>query len=197
MNGKYLLFQLFFLISVFVNLFVDKNLFLKVLLICLLFLFGLLILPEFVYNRDKFFFNAIGFIVLSILFLIAGYLTSITYMIILTCMLVLFLYSSKILFNTTFGEVILSTTKVVQIKILDPFHNLNKIYSIDTTKKFNSKAIVSLKLDNTIFRKPTSVISVLCDSSKIEPKVAKLQKIKPKQIKTRKNTSISKKKRNV
>jgi glucan phosphoethanolaminetransferase (alkaline phosphatase superfamily) len=176
---------------------VPHNLFLKILLICLLFLFGLLILPEFEYNRTKFFFNGIGFLVLSVLFLIAGYLTSLTYMIILTCILVAFLYCSKILFNTTFGEVIFSTQKTAQVKILDPFHNLNKIYTIETTKKLNHKAIVSLKLDNTIFRKPIAVIDVICDNSKILPKVAKLQKIKPKQIKARKNTSISKKKRNV
>ncbi len=195
MHGKYLLFQLFFIISVFVNLFVNDNLFLKILLVFLLFLFGLLILPEFQHNKNKFLFTGIGFVILSILFLFAGYFINLTYIIVLTCILVVFFYCSKVLFSTSYGEVIFSTDRTAQIKIKDVFYNLNKIYSIETSKKIASGSIVSICLDNSILRKPTKIIDVICESTTTIPKTSKTQKIPKKAIKTRKNTKISKKKK--
>lgn len=195
MNSKYLLFQLFFLISVFVNLFIQKNLYLKILLIVLLLFYGLLILPEFEYNKNKFFFTAIGFIVLSILFLIAGYTINTPYMIILSCVLVAFLYASKSIFDNTYGKVLISTAKTVQVKIQDVFYNLNRIYIVETTKKPAINSIVLLKLDSKIPRKPIGVIKVLCDNSKKPVETSKIQKTRAKRIIRKKNTSISKKKK--
>lgn len=195
MNGKYLLFQLFFMISVIINLFLEEHLYLKILLIVLLLLYGLLILPEFIYNKEKFLFTSTGFMILSILFLIAGYTINITYMIILSCMLVAFLYFSKMLFNTTYGEVIISTPKTTQVKIKDVFYNLNKIYTIETTKKPALKSLVLLKLDTKLPRKPIEIIKILCDNSKNSAETSKTQKTRAKRIIRKKNTSISKKKK--
>jgi len=195
MNGKYLLFQLFFIVSVFINLFIVHNLFLKILLIFLLFLYGLLILPEFKHNRSKFVFIACSFIILSILFLIAGYFVNTIYLAILSCILIAFWYFSKTIFNTTYGEVVISTSKSIQVKIKDIFYNYNKIYTIDTTIKPKLKSLVLIKLDNSIFRKPISIIDVICDNEEITEKSSKTQKITKKQIKTRKNTNISRKKK--
>lgn len=195
MNSKYLLFQMFFIASIFVSLFIQKNMFLKVLLVCLLFLYGLLILPEFVYNRNKFLFIGSGFIILAILFVIAGYFPNINYMIILSCVLVAFFYSSRVLFNTTYGEVIITAPRSVQVRILDVFHRLGKIYTIETTKKYSLKSIVSIRLATSISRKPTDIIEILCDNSKTLLGTSKTQKKPKKVIRTRKNTSISRKKK--
>lgn len=195
MNSKYLLFQMFFLTSISVSLFIQNNLFLKILLVCLLFLYGLLILPEFVYNKNKFLFIGSGFVVLAVLFLIAGYITNINYMIALSCILVAFFYSSKVLFDTTYGEVIITTPNNVQVRILDDFYRPRKIYTIDTKKKYPLKAIVSIKLTASIFRKPKEIIEILCDNSKTELETSKIQKKPKKAIRTRKNTNISKKKK--
>ncbi|HOZ35858.1 MAG TPA: hypothetical protein PLK55_02645 [archaeon] len=195
MNSKYLLFQLFFIASIFVSLFIQKNLFLKVLLVCLLFLYGLLILPEFVYNRNKFLFIGSGFIILAILFLVVGYITNINYMIILSCVLVAFFYSSRVLFSTTYGEVIITSPRNIQVRILDVFHRPGKIYTIETTKKYPLKSIVSIRLATSISRKPTEIIELLCDNSKTLLETSKIQKKPKKVIKTRKDTNISRKKK--
>lgn len=195
MNAKYLLFQMFFLTSVFVNLFVQKNLFLKILLTVLLFLYGLLILPEFKYNKNKFLFTGVGFIVISILFLISGYIASANYLVIVFCVLVAFLYSSKVIFNTTYGEVIITSPKNIQVRILDVLYKYNKIYTIESTKKIPLNSLVSLKLGLSLPRKPISVIAIICNNSKTLQKTTNIQKKSKKAIKTRKNTNISKKKK--
>lgn len=195
MNSKYLLFQLFFIASIFVSLFIQKNLFLKILLVCLLFLYGLLILPDFVYNKNKFLFIGTGFVILAVLFVIAGYVTNINYLIALCCILVAFFYSSRVLFNTTYGEVIITAPKNVQVRILDVFHRQGKIYIIETTKKYPLKSIVSIKLTTSISRKPIEIIEILCDNSKTLLGTSKTQKKPKKVIRTRKNTSISRKKK--
>lgn len=136
-----------------------------------------------------------GFTILAILFVIAGYSTNINYMIVLSCILVAFFYSSRVLFDTTFGEVIITTPKNVQVRILDDFYRPGKIYTIDTKKKYPLKSIVSIRLVQSISRKPKEVIGILCDNSKTDFKTSKTQKKPKKVIKTRKTTNISRKKK--
>ena len=161
MNTKYLLLQGLLLTSVLVNLFIDANLFFKILLICLLFLYGLLILPEFKYNRERYLFSASGFVIISILFLIARYTTGTTFIVFLFCFLVLFIYLSRVLFSRTFGVVLESNTKETKVKIRDEFFSFGKVFNIKSTTKFAKGALVLIELDKTVFRKPFKVIKQL------------------------------------
>lgn len=187
MNYKYLLLQFFFFSSVFVNLFIDKNIFLKVLLICLLFFYGLLILPEFKHNRERFVFSYLSFIIISILFIFIRYTKGTTYLVILSCLLVLFMYLSRTLFSTTIGKVLDSTRGYYKIKIIDEFYNYGKIVELKSTKKYAKNSIVLLGLDLSIFRKPTIIIKQL------EPKPIKNTKTN-KTTKKPTKTNIKKKK---
>ncbi len=176
MNMKYLLLQGLLLVSVVVNLFIPKNLFLKLLLIALLFLYGLLILQEFKYNRDRYLFSASSFVVIAILFLLVEYIHSDTYLIILVCLLVAFMYLSRTLFSKTFGEVLESNGKLVKVKITDELFSYGKKYQIRSAKPYKPGTLVLIGLDKTFLRKPVSIIKELShvkEKAKSQEKVSK------------------------
>jgi len=176
---KYLLLQGLLLVSVVVNLFIPKNLFLKLLLIALLFLYGLLILEEFKYNRDRYLFSASSFVVIAILFLLVGYIHSDTYLIILVCLLVAFMYLSRTLFSKTFGEVLESNGKLVKVKITDELFSYGRKYQINCAKPYKPGTLVLIGLDKTFLRKPVSIIKELShvkEKAKSQEKVSKKTK---------------------
>jgi len=196
MNTKYLLLQGLLLTSVLVNLFIDANLFFKILLICLLFLYGLLILTEFKYNRERYLFSASGFVIISILFLIARYTTGTTFIVFLFCFLVLFIYLSRVLFSRTFGVVLESNTKETKVKIRDEFFSFGKVFKIKSTTKFAKGALVLIELDKTVFRKPFKVIKQLegAEIKTIKALVKSKKASKSNKI-TKKRTATNKKKK--
>jgi len=183
MNTKYLLLQLFLLISVFVNLFIDKNLFLKVLLLLLLFLYGLLILTDFKHNRERYLFSATGYVVISLLFLFVRYIPGTTYVLFLSCLLVIFIYLSRVLFASTYGIVIESTNRYAIVKIKDDLYNYGQKHTIKTTKKYIVGSIVLIGLDRSILRKPKEIIRVL-ETSEFTKKPTGIRKITKKRSKT-------------
>lgn len=184
MNSKYLLLQGFLLTSVFVSLFVDKNLFLKILLIVLLFLYGLLILPEFKYNRERYLFSATGFVIISILFLFVRHTTGTTYILILCCLLVLFVYLSRVMFSKTFGVVLESSTRFTKVKITDELFSYGQKFELRSTKKYTIDSIVLIELDKSVLRKPISIIKQIDREPKITKTVIKNNKITKKSKKT-------------
>lgn len=196
MNTKYLLLQGLLLTSVLVNLFIDANLFFKILLICLLFLYGLLILTEFKYNRERYLFSASGFVIISILFLIARYTTGTTFIVFLFCFLVLFIYLSRVLFSRTFGVVLESNTKETKVKIRDEFFSFGKTYLVKSSTKFAKGALVLIELDKTVFRKPFKVIKQLegAEIKTIKALVKSKKASKSNKI-TKKRTATNKKKK--
>jgi len=179
MNTKYLLLQGILLTSVFVSLFVDKNLFLKVLLIILLFLYGLLILTDFKYNRERYLFSATGFVVIAILFLFVRYTTGTTYVLILSCLLVGFMYLSRVLFSTTFGVVLESSNRFIKVKVTDELFSYGRKYEIKSSKKYPVDSLVLIELDKSVLRKPISIIKEIDKDSKKPVKNNKITK-KPK-----------------
>jgi len=196
MNTKYLLLQGLLLTSVLVNLFIDANLFFKILLICLLFLYGLLILTEFKYNRERYLFSASGFVIISILFLIARYTTGTTFIVFLFCFLVLFIYLSRVLFSRTFGVVLESNSKETKVKIKDEFFSFGKVFNIKSTTKFAKDSLVLIELDKTVFRKPFKIIKKLegAEIKTIKALVSPKKASKSNKI-TKKRTATNKKKK--
>ena len=171
------------LISVFVNLFIDNSLFLKILLVILLFLYGLLILTDFKHNRERYLFSATSFVVIAILFIFVRYTTSTTYIIILSCILVLFMYLSRVLFSTTFGMVIENSSKFTKIKIVDELFSYGRKVEVRATKKYSIGSMVLIELDKSILRRPIKIIKQLEDEEAIK-KPAKILKITKKPVKT-------------
>ncbi len=186
MNSKYLLLQALLLISVFVNLFIDKNLFLKILLVILLFLYGLLILPEFKCNRERYLFSATGFVVIAILFLFVKYTTGTTYVLVLSCLLVGFMYLSRVLFSKTFGVVLESSTRFTKVKIADELFSYGRKYELRSSKKYPVDSLVLIELDKSVLRKPISIIKQIDKDSKKPLKNNKITKKPKKTIKKKK-----------
>jgi len=161
-DKKFLMLEFIFLASIIANLLLDKNLYLKILLIVLYILFFILYLPNYVYNKFKFYFVNIFLIITSVLFLILKYVTSLTYVVVLVCYLVLFWYLSKIIFRTTYGVVISSKSGILTIKILDIFYTINKQISIKSKKHVNKDDIVILNLNGFFLsKKPLSIKKII------------------------------------
>ncbi|HRT02508.1 MAG TPA: hypothetical protein P5513_01020 [Candidatus Diapherotrites archaeon] len=168
MIDKDLLFiEILFLINVFIILFVKKNLYMKILFVILLFLFILLRKENYVYNKNKYLYITYGLIIILILFILTEYIKNIYYIVFVICSIIIYYYLSKILFNTTYGEVITNTKGQVQIKILDSFYKLNKIYTLPTTKTLKEKQLVLIELSKSpINKKPIKIIKVIKNERK-------------------------------
>lgn len=204
MNKKYLLLQLLLLLSVFVSLFIDGLLYFKILLVILIFLYGLLILPDFKYNREKYLFFAIGFLVIAILFLFVRYVKGITYIVFLCCLLVLFMYLSRVLFFTTFGVVLESFKNYTKVKICDEFYDYNKIIDVRSFENYSKDSMVLISLSTSVFKKPIKILNKLDpyeDSCILSEKKESKNTKKPKSLlkltkslpKTTKSQKVSKK----
>lgn len=204
MNKKYLLLQLLLLLSVFVSLFIDGLLYFKILLVILIFLYGLLILPDFKYNREKYLFFAIGFLVIAILFLFVRYVKGTTYIVFLCCLLVLFMYLSRVLFFTTFGVVLESFKNYTKVKICDEFYDYNKIIDVRSFENYSKDSMVLISLSTSVFKKPIKILNKLDpyeDSCILSKKKESKNTKKPKSLlkptkslpKTTKSQKVSKK----
>jgi predicted membrane protein len=162
MDKNLLYLQIIFLAAVVVNLISEKQLFLKILLLLLTFLFFIKELDAYVYNRDKYLYVGIGFTSILFLFILSNYITHIYYLIFFMCVVILYLYLYKVLFNTTFGTVIKSTTKEATIKIDDPFFKTKKEYSLKYSKKIEPGLTVILELSKSfVNKKPIKIKKVI------------------------------------
>jgi len=126
--------EIFFLFSIVINLIVPGNLFLKILLMLLTFLFYIKEIGSYKLIKAKYNYIGIGFTVILLLFIISEYVTHIYFLLIFMCLVVLYLYLFKILFNTTYGVVTKKNAKEVFFKIKDPFFNHNKEFSLKSSK---------------------------------------------------------------
>lgn len=152
--------QIFFLFSLIVNLFIDGLLFLKILLIILLLLFIIKSKDSFVYNRQKYNFFCYGLLFFCVLFLLTNYLTSSYFYTFLFCVLILFIYLFKVLFNTSYGEVISYKDGFIEVKVLDAFYKSKVIFF--KSKKLLTGSIVVFSLTKFPFaKKPVDIIDVV------------------------------------
>jgi len=154
--------EVIFLISVITNLFVSKQLFLKILLMLLTFLFFLKETQSYVYNKSKYMYVGIGFVSILFLFILSDYITHIYFLVFFICSVVAYLYLYKVLFNTTFGVVTKVSSKEVTFKITDSFFKTKKEYSLSFTRKASINDVVILELSKSIVnKKPIKIKKVI------------------------------------
>jgi hypothetical protein len=166
-DKKFFILEIIFFASIIANLLLSNNLYLKILLIALYILFFIMYVPEYIYNKSKFIFINISLIICMILFLILKYITSLNYIVFVVCYLVLFLYLSKVLFKTTYGEVISSKKGVLSIKLLDIFYNHNKIIELKSKKVCKKGDLILLNLKVSPFSKnKLSIKNIIKNESK-------------------------------
>ena len=78
------------------------------------------------------------------------------------CVVILYLYLYKVLFNTTFGIVVKSTSSNITVKITDSFFKTKKEYTLKYSKKpkINSIAILALST-SFVDKKPIKVKQII------------------------------------
>jgi hypothetical protein len=160
---KHLLYlQFLFIITIFIYLFIEKNYFLKILFLVLTFLFFLKEQGSYVYNKDKYLYVGYGFTGILILFFISEFITHIYFLVFFMCAVVLYLYLYKVLFNTTYGVVLESTTKNATIKIKDSFYRRGKEFTLKYSKKIPTGKTVLLELSkNFVDKKPIKIKKII------------------------------------
>ncbi len=162
MDKNLLYLQIIFLAAVVVNLIAEKQIFLKVLLLLLTFLFFIKEIDEYVYNKDKYLYVGIGFTSILFLFILSNYISHIYYLLFFMCAVILYLYLYKILFNTTYGTVIKSTSKEVTFKIDDAFFKTKKEFTLKYFKKIEVGSTIILELSKSIVnKKPIKIKKVI------------------------------------
>lgn len=192
-NKDLLYIQIFFMFSIIINLFISGLLFLKILLILLLFLFILKSKDSFVYNRAKYDYFSYGLLLFSILFLLSNYITSPHFFTALFCILILFIYLFKVLFNTSYGEVIKNHENgMVEIKVLDPFFKTKNV--VLKNKKLLTGSIVVFSLTKfPLAKKPVQIIDVVPPQLSTDNKTKNIKK--PPKIKKPIKKNIKKKRK--
>jgi len=159
MDKNLLYLEIIFICGLIVNLFIDKNLFLKILIIIMLFLFVIKEKDNYIYNLDKYLYVSYGFIAILILLMFVEYFPNIYFIVIIMCAVVLYLYLFKALFNRTYGVIVSCTTKHAKVKITDSFFKSRKIHTIPTKKKYIKDKIVLIELSKfPINKKPIRII---------------------------------------
>jgi hypothetical protein len=161
MNKDLLIIEMIFVGFLLINVFIKNHLSIKLLFIALLFFYILKAKPDFVYNKSKFNFISYGLLIFSVLFLLLNYITSLLYVTILFCFLVLFVYLKYVLFRYSFGTVIKKNKQLITIKVEDPFYN-KKTIELITRKSVTKNDIVIFSLKNIFLQKSKQkVISII------------------------------------
>lgn len=154
--------QFLFIITIFIYLFIEKNYFLKVLFLVLTFLFFLKEQASYIYNKDKYLYVGYGFTGILILFFISEFITHIYFLVFFMCVVVLYLYLYKVLFNTTYGVVLKSTTKNITLKIKDSFYKREREFTLKYLKKVPEGSIAILELSkNIVDKKPINIKKII------------------------------------
>ncbi len=161
MDKDLLIIEIIFIAFLLVNAFIENNLSIKILFIFLLFFYILKSKPNYVYNKSKFLFIAYSLVIFSILFLLSNYITSFTFVVVIFCLLVLFLYLKYVLFRYSYGIVIKKLKNKIVVKIEDSFYKNNKTVELITKKAVTKNDIVIFSLKNIFLQKSKQkVISI-------------------------------------
>lgn len=157
---KHLLYlELIFLFGVIVNLLLPGYLFLKILFVILLYLFVIKEKEEYKLILPKYTYIGYGLCSILVLFIISGYVNNIYFIMVFICLVVIYFYLYKVLFNITYGVVVSSKPSAVQIRITDSFYKSKKIYNIKTRKKYKKDTLLLLELSKfPINKKPIKII---------------------------------------
>ncbi len=162
MDKNLLYLQILFMFAVIVNIFVQNKLFLNILLVLLVFLFFFKEVDNYVYNRNKYMYVGIGFSTILVLFILTEYITHIYFLVFFMCGVVLYLYLYKVLFNTSYGTVIKSTTTSITFKIEDSFFKSKKEHTLKYSKKVPIGSTVLVELSKSIVsKKPIKVKKII------------------------------------
>jgi hypothetical protein len=154
--------EIIFLAGVIISFLVEGNIFLKLLILIILFLFIIKEKDQYRYNLNKYLFISYGLLVILFLIYLVEYITHIYYLVFVICIVVIYFYLYKTLFNTTYGVIVSSTTKNAKVKILDSFYKFNKIYTIPVNRKLIKDKKVIIKLSSfPINKKPEKIIRIL------------------------------------
>ena len=162
MDKNLIYLEIIFLFGLFVNLIVEKQLFLKILVPILLFLFVIKEQANYKYILDKYLYVGYGFTVILIIFIFIDYFPNIYFITIIMCLVVVYLYLYKILFNKTYAEIISKVSKGYKLKLLDSFLNTKKEYFVESKKVLKKGDIVLILLSKESFiKKPKKIIKKL------------------------------------
>jgi len=178
--------EIIFLLGVLLNVFVPRNIFLKILIVIVLFLFVIKEIDDYKYIKQKYLYVGYGFVVLLVLFIITEYIINIYYIAALICLVVIYLYLFKVLFNTTYGKVIKVNRGKVSILVCDPFYKTKKEIDLSYSGKIKKDDIVILELTKfPINKKITRIIKVISEEKEVvleiqKPKVKPTKKVKKK-----------------
>jgi vacuolar-type H+-ATPase subunit I/STV1 len=170
--------EIIFLLGVLLSVFIPKNLFLKILIVVVLFLFVLKEIDDYKYIKQKYLYVGYGFVILLALFIITEYINSTYFVAFLICLVVIYLYLFKIIFNTTYGIVTRVKSKKIFVMLNDPFYKSKKELELSYSGHIKKDDIVILELTKfPINKKVVKVINVVSnDSTQVMPKLERAGK---------------------
>ncbi len=166
--------EIIFLLGVLLTVFISKNVFLKILIVIVLFLFVIKELDDYKYIQQKYLYVGYGFVSLLVLFIINEYIVNIYFVAALICLVIIYLYLFKVLFNTTYGKVTKVTGRKVSIQILDPFYKTKNelVLSFSGKVKKGDVAIIALT-KFPINKKAIKIIKVVTEPKSLNKNVKK------------------------
>jgi len=156
--------EIIFLLGIALCVFVPGKIFLKILILIILYLFVIKELDIYVYNRNKYLYVGYGFIGLLVLFNIIEYIKSIYFIVFLICLVVVYLYLFKVLFNTTYGRVIKVKGRKVSFLIEDTFFKPKREFSLNYSGKTKKGDLVIIELTKfPVNKKPYKISKVIIE----------------------------------
>ncbi|MDD3975886.1 MAG: hypothetical protein PHN22_01830 [Candidatus ainarchaeum sp.] len=162
MNTKHIWqLEIIFLCGLFVNLFVEKMLYLKILFIFLILLFVFKEKDTFVFIKLKYLYFGYGLVGILILALLIGFISNIYFITISICLVVLYFYLYKIIFNKTIGVVLKISSKKIYFKVIDPFYKSKKEFILSSNLKISKNDKISILQSSFLIKKPLKILKVL------------------------------------
>ena len=182
---KHLLYlEIIFLFGVIINILVEDYLFLKILFIFLLFLFVIKEKEQYNLVLSKYYYVGFGLCGILVLFIVSSFINNIYFLTIFICLVVIYFYLYKVLFNISYGVVVSSTSSKVNLRITDSFYKSKKIYTLPSKKKYLENTLLLVKLSNfPINKKPIEIIKEIKEKKPKEKKVILKEEIKLKEEK--------------
>jgi len=156
--------EIIFLLGILVCVFIPGKIFLKILLVIILFLFMLKELDLYVYNTIKYKYVGYGFVIILFLFVFIEYIKSLYFIVFLICLVVIYLYLFKVLFNTTYGRVNKIKGRKVSFIIEDSFYKPKSEFTLSYSGKVKKGDVVIIQLTTfPINKKPSKIIKVIIE----------------------------------
>lgn len=156
--------QIIFMASLLLILIVKKQIFLKILLVLLTFLFYFKEIEAYPYIKQKYNYVGIGFTAILGVFIFLEFFSSIHFLTIFMCLIVAYFYLYKVLFNTSYGVVLKSTQTTATIRLTDPFIRSKKEYVLKTKTKLAKDTLVIVELSSFfINKKPIKIKKIISE----------------------------------